>query len=36
MNNIQHYHLNIPTKIITLELGAPIELREKWAKKAYD
>lgn len=36
MNNIQHYHLNIPTKIITLELGAPIELREKWTKKAYN
>lgn len=36
MNNINHYHLNISTKIITLELGAPIELRNKWIQKAYN
>ena len=36
MYNIKHYDLNIPTTVITLELGAPIELREEWAKRAYN
>ena len=36
MNNVNHYHLKTPTIITTLKLGTPKELREKWAKEAYN
>jgi len=33
---LEYHHLQSPTVIGTLQLGAPKELREQWAKEAYN